>query len=142
MRFPLFLVVLWALVILAVMSTSDAYAFLVDQVVEYQINLQPNFLELLKFSDVAFNDAFYLAQKTGHLLSFGILYILTFIWLKQTFYSWFLCTSFAFFSEVFQLFFDRNGRLFDVGIDLIGIFLAHQLIIRVLNFKNEFSKNG
>ena len=106
MRFPLFLVILWASVILAVMSTSDAYAFLVDQVVEYQINLQPNFLELLKFSDVAFNDAFYLAQKTGHLLSFGILYILTFIWLKQTFYSWFLCTSFAFFSEVFQLFFD------------------------------------
>lgn len=127
MHLKLSLVLLWVVGILVVMCTSDAKAFLYDQDLHYELTLQPDFYELLKISDIGLTDEFYLIQKAGHILSFGILYMLVLNWLRSHYKALLLCTLFAFSSEIIQLFFQRNGRLFDVGVDLVGIFLAYKI---------------
>lgn len=127
MRLKFFSAFLWAIGILLVMNTSNAEAFLYDQVLRYELNLNPDFFELFRYSDVTLTDAFYLIQKSGHIFSFGILYVLVFNWLNTHFKALWICIVFAISSEIIQLFFQRNGRLFDVGVDLIGIFLAYKL---------------
>lgn len=135
----LFAAVLWAASILVVMCTNDAEAFLYEQTLNYEVDFYPDYSDFFIFSDVDLTDAFYLFQKTGHLLSFGLLYILVFGWLRSHYKSFGICMLFALFSEVIQLFFQRNGRLFDVGVDLIGILLAY-LILRQFQ-KNKVNAN-
>lgn len=119
---------LWAAGILIVMCTSSAQAFMYEQVLNYEFNFTPDPSDLFITSDVDLTDAFYLLQKAGHILSFGILYMLVFNWLRNHYKAFVLCILFAFCSEVLQLFFERNGRLFDVGVDLIGILVAVAII--------------
>lgn len=126
--------VVWAILILVAMCTSDARAFLYDQMIQYKWNGAPDFSELLMLSDVAFYDGFYLIQKAGHMVSFAILYIFTLKWLGDFKKAFLICVAFALFSEILQLYFQRNGRLFDVGIDTLGIFLASR-------FYNGFYKH-
>lgn len=124
----------WAAGILVVMCTSSAQAFMYEQVLNYEFNFTPELSDLFITSDVDLTDAFYLLQKAGHILSFGILYTLVFNWLRNHYKAFGLCILFAFCSEVLQLFFERNGRLFDVGVDFIGILLAVAII-------RQFQKN-
>lgn len=135
-------VVLWSAGILAVMCTSDAKAFLYDQMLSYTLNLTPDFSELLIISSVELTDGFYLLQKAGHMLSFGILYLLILNWLNNRKSAFFVCVLFALSSEVIQLFFQRNGRLFDVGVDLIGIYLAYILFNGIQNHKRANANNS
>ncbi|WKA53876.1 VanZ family protein [Planococcus shixiaomingii] len=128
-------VIMWATVVLAVMCTSDAQAFLFNQELHYTFNWTPRFSEMLMLSDVGLTDSFYLIQKAGHIISFGILYMLVFNWLKKPNKAFVLCVAFALFSEVLQLFFQRNGRLFDIGVDLIGIFLAYTICVSIQKHK-------
>lgn len=118
----------WAAGILVVMCTSSAQAFMYEQTLNYELNFTPDLSDLFITSDVDLTDAFYLLQKAGHILSFGILYIFVFNWLRNHYKALSLCILFAFCSEVLQLFFERNGRLFDVGVDLIGLLLAVAII--------------
>lgn len=141
LRFKLLFVVLWAAGVLVVMCTRDARAFVYDQTLNYVLDFSPDFSELLMTSDIGLTDGFYLLQKTGHMLSFGILYLLVFNWLNNKKSAFFVCALFALSSEVIQLFFQRNGRLFDVGVDLIGIFLAYGLCYSIKNHKNENADN-
>lgn len=119
---------LWAAGILVVMCTSSAQAFMYEQTLSYSLNFTPDFSDFFRTSDIDLTDSFYLLQKAGHILSFGILYILVFNGLRNHYKSFGICMFFAFCSEVLQLFFERNGRLFDVSVDLIGILLAAALI--------------
>lgn len=129
MRFKFFLAaLLWAIGILIVMCTDNARAFLYEQKLNYELNIHPDFFDFFRYSDIGLTDTFYLLQKTGHMLSFGVLYILIYYWLRNPRRSFWFCTIFAFFSEITQLFFQRNGRLFDVGVDVIGVFLASIII--------------
>lgn len=119
---------LWAAGILVVMCTSSAEAFMYEQTLNYKLNFNPDFFDFFRTSDIALTESFYLLQKAGHILSFGVLYILVFNWLHNHYKSFGICVLFALCSEVLQLFFERNGRLFDVSVDLIGIFLAYIII--------------
>ncbi|MFC7365184.1 MULTISPECIES: VanZ family protein [Bhargavaea] len=116
---------LWAAVIIIATCTSDPRTFLFEAKVSYHIEFAPNFYELLITSDFNFNSKFYLVQKIGHFLSFGLLYVLLLTWIKRLGKAFVLCGLFALLTEVLQLFFGRNGRLYDVGIDLLGILLAY-----------------
>lgn len=110
------------------MCTSNAQAFLYQGFISYALILNPDLSDFFRLSDIGFTDTFYLLQKTGHLLSFGMLYFFVFNWLQKSYKSGWICAVFALSSEIIQLFFQRNGRLFDVGVDLIGIFIACVLI--------------
>ena len=135
MRAKFFLAALsWAIGMLIVMCTNDAKAFLYEQKLNYELNVNPDFFDFFGYSDINLTDAFYLLQKTGHMFSFGFLYLLVFYWLQNHRRSFWVCAVFAFFSEIIQLFFHRNGRLFDVGVDVLGIFLV-SLILKYVSAK-------
>lgn len=142
LRFKLLFVVLWAIGILVVICTSDAEAFVYDQTLNYVLDFTPDFSELLITSDVGLTDAFYLLQKAGHVLLFGILYLLVFNWLDNRKNAFFICSLFALSSEVIQLFFQRDGRLLDVGFDLMGIFLAYGLCNSLKKLKDADANNS
>ncbi|WP_281863340.1 VanZ family protein [Planomicrobium okeanokoites] len=131
MRFKICLVIFWSTGILVVMTTSNAEAFLYNQILHYELDLSPNYMDLFRLNDVALTDNFYLIQKLGHLFSFGILYILFYNWLHIHSKAFWYCIAVAISSEIIQLFFGRNGRLFDIGVDFIGIFLAYRIIVVV-----------
>lgn len=121
--YPL-LTFLWAGFIFVAACTSNAHAFLYEQVVQFTFEFAPNFMDLLITSDIHLTNEFYLIQKAGHMFTFGILYFLHYLWVKKLGTAFILTGIFAAFSEVLQLYFNRNGRLFDVGVDFVGIFVA------------------
>ena len=121
--FPLF-VFLWAVFIMVATSNSDPQAFLYEQRVQFRFRLDPDFKDLLITSDIHLTSEFYLIQKTGHILVFGILYVLHFLWKRNVSTALLLTGIFAAFTEVLQLYFYRSGRIFDVGVDLVGISIA------------------
>jgi len=128
---------LWAALIVIATCTSDPRAFLYELEVSFHLESAPNLYDLLILSDIQFESNFYLLQKIGHFLSFGVLYGLFVTWIKRPGLAFVLCGVFALFTEILQLFFGRNGRLFDVGIDLLGIFLASQLCMYVNRQRTE-----
>lgn len=130
-----FLVVLWAAIIILATCNSDAQAFLFDQVIYFSFNASPNLADLLIINDIDFTDSFYFIQKTGHFLSFALLYVLLFSWLKKHFSALVIAVGFAIVTEILQLYFERDGRLFDAFIDTLGILLAFMVINAVMNFK-------
>ncbi|MGI2327581.1 VanZ family protein [Planococcus sp. YIM B11945] len=134
MKFMLALI--WAVFILVATCNSDAAAFLYEQTVNFNVNPRPNFSNLFILYDIDFGDNFYLIQKIGHTLAFGILYALVFGWLKNLNKALLVCGLFALFTEVVQLYFERSGRLFDVGVDFVGILLAYSLC-RLLNSHSQ-----
>ena len=137
MHFKIFLVIFWAAGILVVMTTSNAEAFLYNQILHYELDLSQNFIDLFRLNDVALTDNFYLIQKLGHLLSFGILYMLLYNWLHTHSKALWYCIAFAISSEIIQLFFERNGRIFDMGVDFIGILLAYIITVIVTARKTK-----
>ncbi len=121
--------------ILVATCTSDPHAFLYNQVVSFKINPSPVFADLFIIGDIPLTSGFYLIQKTAHVLGFGVLYILLLRGFNNMKIAFVVSGSYALLTEVLQLYFSRSGRLFDVGIDLVGIYLAYLLC-------NSFSKNA
>ena len=62
-------------------------------------------------------------QKAGHVLSFGVLFVLHIHWKKKLGTAIVLTVICAAFSEILQL--QRSGRLFDIGVNMIGIGFAY-----------------
>ncbi|QUW24048.1 VanZ family protein [Sporosarcina sp. Marseille-Q4063] len=105
--------------------TSDPHAFLYQQIVSFKIDSSPVFGDLFIIGDIPLTSGFYLIQKTAHVLGFGLLYILLLRGFNNMKIAFVISGSYALVTEVLQLYFSRSGRLFDVGIDLAGIYLAY-----------------
>lgn len=118
------LLVFWIVIILVAGCTSDAHAFLYEQAISFHLNGAPNFRDLLITHDIHLHKEFYIIQKIGHIAAFGLLFIFILATIKTFRLAFILCSLFAFFTEILQLYFQRNGRLFDVGVDIIGILIA------------------
>ncbi|CAM3229855.1 VanZ family protein [Filibacter tadaridae] len=121
---PLLIFICTAFILVAT-CTSNAHDFLYHQIVNFTFVSAPSFSDLLIVSDINLTSEFYLIQKMGHLASFGLLYFFLFSWIKKPGTAFLYCGLFACSTEVLQLYFKRNGRLFDVGIDLAGICIAY-----------------
>ena len=123
MIYPL-LIILWSTWIIVATTTSDSYTFLYDQVVQFSYEPYPNYLDLLITSDISFTSQFFIMQKIGHMLTFALLYTLYFYWWKRVGFALLVTSVFAVFTEILQLYFSRSGRLYDIGIDFLGIMIA------------------
>lgn len=123
-------VLLWALCILVATNNYNFTALLANDI-DFNIRLFPNLSDLFITSDIHLDSKLYVFQKTGHALSFGILYLLMNQALKERHVAFVLCSLFAFFTEFLQLFFERSGRLSDVVIDIAGIYAAYRLSLYV-----------
>lgn len=119
-------VILWALCIL-VATNNYNFTALFSHDLDFNVRLFPDLSDLLITSDIHLDSKLYVFQKTGHALSFGILYLLVNQAIKEHRVAIVLCSLFALFTEFLQLFFERSGRLSDVVIDIAGIYAAHRL---------------
>ncbi|WP_172370109.1 VanZ family protein [Sporosarcina jiandibaonis] len=107
--------------------TSDPHAFLYRQVISFKIDSSPVFIDMFIIGDIPWTSGFYWIQKTAHVLGFGLLYILLLRGFNNMKFAFVISGSYAFITEVLQLYFYRSGRLVDVGIDLVGIYLSYLL---------------
>lgn len=142
MNFKMALAVLWAALIVVATCNNDAEAFLFDQEVRFSMTATPEFVDLLVLDDIDFTDDFYFLQKTGHFLSFALLFVLLYTALRSRKTAFFICLVFAFLTEVLQLYFERDGRLFDVFIDVLGALLALVLVKVLLTIKKTFAEDS
>ena len=108
-------------------STSNPHAFLYQQAVSFRIDHSPVFSDLFIIGDIPLTSGFYLIQKAAHIIGFGLLYILLLRGFNNIKIAFVVSGLYAFTTEFLQLYFHRSGRLFDVGIDLVGIYLSYLL---------------
>jgi VanZ family protein len=66
----------------------------------------------------------FVIRKVGHILVFFLLAVLFVLAYHSFSIAFFICFFFGFLTEFAQLFFSRGGRLFDVWIDGIGVFIG------------------
>ena len=124
-------VILWALCILIATNNYNFQSLLFAHDIDFNILLLPDLSDLFITSDIQLHSKIYMFQKTGHALSFGILYLLMNQAIKDHRVAIVLCSLFAFFTEFLQLFFERSGRLVDVIFDIAGIYAAYRLGVYV-----------
>ncbi|UUZ80823.1 VanZ family protein [Paenibacillus sp. P26] len=93
----------------------------------FYINPHPKFSDLLIFSDIYAVHSNWLIVKLGHFIGFAIMDALLFNLIKKRKLSAFLAVLVAILTEILQMFFYRDGRLYDILIDSAGVMLAYQL---------------
>ncbi|MGG1246317.1 VanZ family protein [Bacillus spizizenii] len=130
----------WILFILLSVCTESFSGMIVSRTVAFHFQPYP---DLSPFLDIDFTELTVpvaLIQKIGHVFCF---FVLTYLLLKQ----WGSIKSsaagsfaFAFFTEVLQLFFSRNGCIRDVLINTIGIVLFCGLYVLAKWRKHEMYK--
>lgn len=122
--FRLLLVCSWAVVLLMMTCTSNLEALLSDQTVSFTFRPHPSLADLWTFDLTSIHPQ-WLAVKFGHFLGFGVLDVLLWNLLRKQKPTLALSCLFALFTEIAQLYFNRDGRLYDVMIDTAGICLCH-----------------
>lgn len=84
---------------------------------------QPTFSNFLSPLPYELSKGF-LLQKLGHIIAFQVLTILLLMKYRSHMMILAMAASFASLTEFLQLYFNRGGRAFDIGFDLIGILLT------------------
>ncbi|MFC7395554.1 VanZ family protein [Scopulibacillus cellulosilyticus] len=130
----LLVVIAWALVLFILTCTENLDKLLLDHIVQFHFVTHPNFAELLIVNGDDFTNAHYLIQKIGHFTGFSILALLLFELLGNRTKVFVISALYAVLTELLQLYFSRDGRLLDMGIDTLGIamFLIVQGLARVM----------
>jgi VanZ family protein len=128
------ILILWAGLIFLFTCCKSMEELIQQGVISFQWNAQPNIREFL-YSLPSVPDEAFISRKLGHALSFFILTIFGYfrfsIRVMVT-----LSFIYALMTEILQLFFQRGGRLFDIGFDSMGIILAF-VFLKVLSQNNE-----
>ncbi|MED2972878.1 VanZ family protein [Fictibacillus sp. B-59209] len=126
--FKFLIVIVWALFLGLHTFTDNLEALLSNQSIQFIWNASPDFLSFFNLSDLTVIHPYFYLVKAGHLIGFGILDLLVFVWLRNHGKSMLLTFCFAVFTEILQLYFGRDGRLYDVVIDSLGIVMVYQLL--------------
>ena len=118
-----FFILLWALAIFIFTCTASFPGLIESGQVHFEWEADPNFSELFSPLPVDLTRDF-LLQKWGHALAFLFLTILLQRKFRSKAWILYLAISYAALTEILQLYFTRDGRIFDMAIDLIGILFA------------------
>lgn len=119
----LLLILFWAAAIFVLTCTASFSELMESGIIRFQWNGNPQLTEFFSPMPNQLHEDF-LRQKIGHIGSFGVLTIL--LLSKYRSQKWILLITLFYsgLTEFLQLFFTRDGRLFDIGFDLIGILLG------------------
>jgi VanZ family protein len=129
--------IFWTGLLFLFTCTESMEQFIHQGAIVFSWSNHPNVHEFL-YPLPSIPDATFISRKVGHALSFFILSLLcysVFLSKKKMLVSSLL---YAVLTEVLQLFFQRGGRLFDIGFDGVGITMALMAVI-VLGNNNEKS---
>ncbi|WP_191090835.1 VanZ family protein [Niallia endozanthoxylica] len=76
-------------------------------------------------------------QKVGHILSFFLLRLLALQCFHSYQFCFVTCIWYGYMTELFQLFFVRAGRLFDVGFYAVGVLSGLFLSAIIMQIKRN-----
>ncbi|MFD0696481.1 VanZ family protein [Paenibacillus sp. GCM10027628] len=138
MRMPyrVLLVCLWFFVLVVLTCTVNLEALFYNHTIEFTFNLHPQLSELLKM-DLTQIHPKWVMVKFGHFLGFGMMDVLLFNLIRKQKPALFIAILLAVLTEICQLYFNRDGRLYDVAIDSAGIFLSHYAIQTALLVRSK-----
>ncbi|WP_421381959.1 VanZ family protein [Bacillus salacetis] len=129
------LIVFLYLSLLFIMTCTASFSdFIEHQQIRFLVTSQPDFLSFFKYRSFHYSDPFYIAQKSGHAVSFFILSFLLMALFNSLRAVIYVTWPFAFFTEIAQLFFSRTGCLVDVMYDMAGVmaFLMVYFLSRIV----------
>jgi VanZ family protein len=129
--------IFWSGLLFLFTCTESMEQFVQQGAIAFSWSPQPNFYEFL-YPLPTSPDIDFISRKIGHALSFFILSLLSFSLFLSIKKMLAISLLFAVITEVLQLFFQRGGRLFDIGFDGIGI-LAALLIMTSYSVVNKKS---
>lgn len=116
----LFLAIVWAGAIFALTCASDSGFWQKNEAPRFHWTKAPDYSELTLFKPEIGNKQWML-RKVGHFVSFGALAVLLVLGSGSRRAGFAVAVSYAVLTELLQLHFHRDGRLFDIAIDTAGI---------------------
>lgn len=134
-RYRLFLVCLWSVILVVLTCTSNLESLFYNHTVRFAFDPHPDFSQLFLFDLTEIHPA-WIIVKTGHFLGFGMIDVLAFYLIRKQKPAMLVAILFAVLTEILQLFFNRDGRLYDMMIDSAGVLLSYFAIRAVLYLKN------
>lgn len=131
------LIIFWGIVLLVFTCASDSGFWVSGTIPTFHLSAPPDFHNLLTL-DIRYTST-WIIRKIGHFSGFAILAVLLYRKNKSALKSILFSIGFALLTELLQLYFGRDGRLYDVAIDSAGVLLgamAAQII-----YKFRFDRN-
>ena len=118
------LVFLWIIVLSVLTCTTNLEAFFKNYSIQFIFNPHPIYSNFFIF-DIDQIHPKWMLVKFGHFIGFGILELLILNLIRKHKAALCLAILFATSTEIFQLYFSRDGRLYDVIIDSLGAVLFY-----------------
>lgn len=128
-----FLIIFWGVILFVFTCASDSGFWASGSVPSFHWFASPNFSEMIKL-DLMYNFG-YVIRKIGHFLGFSVLAILFYNKIKSIGKSIIHSILYALLTELLQLYFGRDGRLYDVVIDSAGILFG--MVIMQIIYKTK-----
>ncbi|KPV39309.1 VanZ family protein [Alicyclobacillus ferrooxydans] len=118
----LLLLLLWCLLLLIGVFASSVVALMHLSSLSFHLDPRPHWSQFFAMDFYAhLNNRGWIITKAGHFVGFGILDLLITLSFRRPNLSPFLAFLFAVTTELLQIPFGRDGRLYDVYIDTMGI---------------------
>ena len=122
------LAVFWAFILFLNTFTQDLSDLLSLRAITFTWVSSPVFTDFFNFSDLTEIHPFFVIVKLGHYLGFALMdYFLVRVF-KKHHVALSLSFCLAVLTEVLQLYFARDGRMYDLVIDTLGIFSMYFLL--------------
>lgn len=111
----------------------NTWAKSLDQLMAFQSvgfswHASPDFWRFFYFGDFDLNHPYFIFVKLGHFTGFAIMDVLIYSLLKRHGRSAVISITFALFTEILQLYFGRDGRLYDLCIDSLGVLTVYMIM--------------
>jgi VanZ family protein len=135
------LVFLWFIVLSVLTCTTNLESFFQNYSIQFIFNPHPMYSNFFIF-DIAQIHPRWMLVKFGHFVGFGMLDILILNLIKKHKTALCLAILFAASTEIFQLYFNRDGRMYDVIIDSLGAVLFYFAAHIIINLKKKLSSSG
>jgi hypothetical protein len=124
----LLLVIIWGCILALHTWTENLGDLLRLQSIGFRWISSPNYLSFFNFTDITRIHHDFVVVKTGHFIGFAIFDLLLFNWKKNHKVAIAIAVIFALTTEVLQLFMGRDGRLYDLMIDSLGVMTVYYIL--------------
>ncbi|MBM7690787.1 VanZ family protein [Peribacillus deserti] len=128
MNGKLLLVILWGLFLGLHTWTDNLRALLTNQSITFTWVAKPDFISFFYLTDIALIHQYFIIVKLGHFFGFAIMDLLMFNLTRNHRNAVVVSVALAFLTEILQLYFGRDGRLYDVVIDCLGVWMVYILL--------------
>ncbi|WP_256239260.1 VanZ family protein [Bacillus sp. EB600] len=128
MKTKLLLVIVWGMFLGMDTWTDNLGALLRFQTIGFKWVSSPDFLSFFYWTDISKIHHNFVIVKIGHFLGFGMFDFLLFNWKQSHKEALGISFTFALLTEVLQLFFGRDGRLYDLLIDSFGAMSVYFIV--------------